>query len=221
MEKISNGARTLTPKQKIVLQAIKKFFSENGRMPTIRELKEENAKLGLKFKSLRSVFLYLNALEKKGFIKRTSKSKGIELKDCAKKSFVDVPVLGMANAGSPAFFAEQNIEGYLKVSKALLKNKEVFAVRVFGDSMNLTKINGKTIKEDDLILVDHKVKDFKNGDKVLTVIDGLATVKLFKKISQKLIGLFPESTNKRHQPIYLTPADDFIINGKVIDILSA
>ena len=210
----------LTPKQKIVLQAIKKFFSENGRMPTIRELKDENAKLGLKFKSLRSVFLYLNVLEEKGFIKRSSKSKGIELKNYAKKSFVDVPVLGMANAGSPTFFAEQNIEGYLKVSKALLRNKEVFAVRVFGDSMNLSKINGKKIKEDDLILVDHKVKDFKNGDKVLTVIDGLATVKLFKKISQKMIGLFPESTNKRHQPIFLTPADDFIINGRVIDVLS-
>jgi len=212
--------QTLTPKQKIVLQAIKKFFSENGKMPTIRELKDENAKLGLKFKSLRSVFLYLNVLEEKGFIKRTSKSKGIELKNYAKKSFVDVPVLGMANAGSPTFFAEQNIEGYLKVSKALLRNKEVFAVRVFGDSMNLSKINGKKIKEDDLILVDHKVKDFKNGDRVLTVIDGLATVKLFKRITQKMIGLFPESTNKRHQPIYLTPADDFIINGKVIDILS-
>jgi len=129
-------------------------------MPTIRELKDENAKLGLKFKSLRSVFLYLNALEEKGFIKRSSKSKGIELKNYAKKSFIDVPVLGMANAGSPTFFAEQNIEGYLKVSKALLRNKEVFAVRVFGDSMNLSKINGKKIKEDDLILVDHKVKDF-------------------------------------------------------------
>jgi len=211
----------LTPKQKIVLQAIKKFFSENGKMPTIRELKEENAKLGLKFKSLRSVFLYLNVLEEKGFIKRSSKSKGIELKNYAKKSFVDVPVLGMANAGSPTFFAEQNIEGYLKVSKALLRNKEVFAVRVFGDSMNLSKVNGKKIKEDDLILVDHKVKDFKNGDKVLTVIDGLATVKLFKKMSEKMIGLFPQSTNKRHQPIFLTPADDFIINGRVIDVLSA
>ena len=212
--------KILTPKQKIVLQAIKKFFSENGRMPTIRELKQENAKLGLRFKSLRSVFLYLNALEEKGFIKRTSRNKGIELKDPAKKSFVNVPVLGMANAGTPTFFAKQNIEGYLKVSKALLKNREVFAVRVLGDSMNLAEINGKKIEENDLILVDNQIKNFKNGDKVLTIVDGLATVKIFKKISRKMIGLFPESTNKKHQPIYLTPADDFIINGKAIDVLS-
>ena len=212
--------KILTPKQKIVLQAIKKFFSENGRMPTIRELKQENAKLGLRFKSLRSVFLYLNALEEKGFIKRTSRNKGIELKDPAKKSFVNVPVLGMANAGTPTFFAKQNIEGYLKVSKALLKNREVFAVRVLGDSMNLAEINGKKIEENDLILVDNQIKNFKNGDKVLTIVDGLATVKIFKKISRKMIGLFPESTNKKHQPIYLTPADDFIINGKVIDVLN-
>ncbi len=212
--------KILTPKQKVVLQAIKKFFSENGRMPTIRELKQENAKLGLKFKSLRSVFLYLKALEEKGFIKRTSRNKGIELKDPAKKSFINVPVLGMANAGTPTFFAEENIEGYLKVSKALLKNREVFAIRVFGDSMNLAEINGKKIEENDLILIDNQIKNFKNGDKVLTVIDGLATVKIFKKISKKMIGLFPKSTNKKHQPIYLTPADDFIINGKVVDVLS-
>ncbi|MCH7759473.1 repressor LexA [Patescibacteria group bacterium] len=212
--------KILTPKQKIVLQAIKKFFSENGRMPTIRELKDENAKLGLKFKSLRSVFLYLNALEEKGFIKRVSRDRGIELKDQTKKNFVDVPVLGMANAGTPTFFAKQNIDGFLKVSRAILHNREVFAIRVFGDSMNLAEINGKKIKEDDLILVDSQTKDFKNGDLVLTVIDGLATVKIFKQISKKMIGLFPQSTNKRHQPIYLTPDDDFIINGKVIDVLS-
>ena len=212
--------KILTPKQKIVLQAIKKFFSENGRMPTIRELKQENAKLGLKFKSLRSVFLYLNALEEKGFIKRVSRDRGIELKDQSQKNFVDVPVLGMANAGTPTFFAKQNIDGFLKVSRGLLHNREVFAIRVFGDSMNLAEINGKKIKEDDLILVDSQTKDFKNGDLVLTVIDGLATVKIFKQISKKMIGLFPQSTNKRHQPIYLTPDDDFIINGKVIDVLS-
>ncbi len=211
----------LTPKQEIILQAIKKFFSENRKMPTIRELKEESAKLGLRFKSLRSVFLYLNVLEKKGFIKRVSRDRGIELKNHAVNNFINVPVLGMVNAGSPTFFAEQNIEGYLKVSRALLKNREVFAVRVFGDSMNLAKINGKKIKEDDLILVDYQVKNFNNGDKVLTIIDGLATVKIFKKINKKMIGLFPESTNKKHQPIYLTPSDDFIINGKVIDVLGA
>ncbi|MBL7053881.1 repressor LexA [Patescibacteria group bacterium] len=213
--------KILTPKQKVVLQAIKKFFSENGRMPTIRELKQEIAVLGLKLKSLRSVFFYLNALEEKGFIKRSSEERGIEVMDIAKRNFISIPILGTTNAGLPTFFAEQNVEGYLKISKALLKNKKVFAIRVFGDSMNLSKVNGKKIKEDDLILVDSETKEFKNGDQVLTIIDGLATVKVFKKINKKMIGLFPESTNKKHQPIYITLSDDFIINGKVIDVLSA
>ncbi|MDA2921778.1 transcriptional repressor LexA [Patescibacteria group bacterium AH-259-L07] len=212
--------KLLTPKQKVVLQAIKKFFAENGKMPTIRELKQETAKLGLKFKSLRSVFLYLNALEEKGFIKRSSRDKGIEVIDHAKKNFITVPVLGMANAGRPTFFAEQNVEGYLKISKKLIKSKDIFAISVSGDSMNLSKIHGKKIRENDFILVDPRVKNFNNGDKVLTVIDGLATVKVFKKIDNQMIGLFPESTNKKHQPIYLTPSDDFIINGKVIDVLN-
>ncbi|MDA2936408.1 transcriptional repressor LexA [Patescibacteria group bacterium AH-259-L05] len=212
--------KILTPKQKIVLQAIKKFFSENGRMPTIRELKNETARLGLKFKSLRSVFLYLNALEEKGFIKRSSKGRGIEVVDHTKKTFINVPVLGTASAGSPRFFAEQNVEGYLKVSKGLIKSNNIFAIQVSGDSMNLSKINGKKIRENDFILVDPRVKNFNNGDKVLTVIDGLATVKVFKKIDKRMIGLFPESTNKKHRPIYLTPSDDFIINGKAINVLN-
>ncbi|MEI9966268.1 MAG: hypothetical protein WDN67_01185 [Candidatus Moraniibacteriota bacterium] len=44
----------LTPKQKIVFQAIKEFFSENGEMPTVRELQDRSDKMGLKLKSLRS-----------------------------------------------------------------------------------------------------------------------------------------------------------------------
>ena len=35
----------LTPKQKIVLQAMKEFFARNGKMPTVRELREEIGKL--------------------------------------------------------------------------------------------------------------------------------------------------------------------------------
>ena len=82
----------LTPKQKIVLQAIKSYFSEHGVMPTVREIQEESGKLGLKLKSLRSFFLYLNELESKGYIERTSEDRGISLKGVTTESFIDVPL---------------------------------------------------------------------------------------------------------------------------------
>ncbi len=212
--------KILTPKQQIVLQAIKQFFSENGTMPTIREIQEVSGKLGLKLKSLRSFFLYLNELEDKGFIERTSEDRGIILKGVTKDGFLDVPVFGMANAGAATMFADQYIEGYLKVSKRIVRDsRNVFAVQVSGTSMNKARVNGKTIQSGDFILVDSTWKHYNNGDRVLVVINGMATVKTYRTVDGKNIVLLPESSDKKHKPIFLTEEDDFVINGKVIDVL--
>lgn len=209
----------LTQKQKIVLQAIKQFFTEHGEMPTVREIKEESGKLGLKLKSLRSFFLYLNALEEKGYIERTSEDRGILLKGVSGENFVQVPVFGMASAGAAIMFADQYVEGYLRVSKRLVKDRDVFAVQVSGTSMNRARVNGKLIQNGDFVLVDADTKEYKNGDRVLVAIDGLATVKTYRSVDGKTIALLPESEDKRHQPIFLTPEDNFVINGKVVDVL--
>lgn len=212
----------LTPKQKIVLQAIKDFFSENGTMPTVRELQEQSSQLGLKLKSLRSFFLYLNELEEKGYIERTGEDRGITLKGVTSESFIDVPVFGMASAGAATMFADQYIEGYLKVSKRIVSpqaKSRVFAVQVSGTSMNKAKVGGKTIQNGDFILVDTSWKHYDNGDKVLVVIDGMATVKTYRTVDGHNVVLLPESTDSKHKPIFLTDEDDFIINGKVIDVL--
>jgi SOS regulatory protein LexA len=212
--------KILTPKQQIVLQAIKQFFSENGTMPTVREIQEVSGQLGLKLKSLRSFFLYLNELEDKGYIERTSEDRGISLKGVTKDGFLDVPVFGMANAGAATMFADQYIEGYLKVSKRIVRDsRNVFAIQVSGTSMNKARVNSKTIQSGDFILVDSTWKHYNNGDKVLVVINGMATVKTYRTVDGKNIVLLPESTDKKHKPIFLTEEDDFVINGKVIDVL--
>ena len=210
----------LTPKQKIVLQAIKEFFSENNMMPTVREIQTEASRLGLKLKSLRSFLIYLNELEEKGYIERTSEDRGIKLKGVTKEVFLDVPVFGMANAGAATMFADQYIEGYLKVSKHIVRDsRNVFAIQVSGTSMNKATVKGKTIQNNDFILVDATWKHYNNGDKVLVVIDGMATVKTYRTVDGKNIVLLPESSDKKHKPIFLTQEDDFVINGKVIDVL--
>lgn len=63
------------------------------------------------------------------------------------------------------------------------------------------------------------MKEYKNNDRVLVVIDGLATVKTYRTVDGKTIALIPESTDKRHQPIFLTDEDDFVINGLVVNVL--
>lgn len=209
----------LTQKQKIVLQAIKQFFAEHGQMPTVREIKEESSHLGLHLKSVRSFFLYLNALEEKGYIERTSEDRGILLKGVTSDNFVQVPVFGSASAGAAAMFADQYVEGYLRVSKRLVKDRDIFAVQVNGTSMNKAVVNSKTIESGDFVLVDGGVKEYKNNDRVLVVIDGLATVKTYRTVDGKTIALIPESTDKKHQPIFLTDEDNFVINGLVVNVL--
>lgn len=80
-------------------------------------------------------------------------------------------------------------------------------------------VEGKTIEDSDFVLVNGDVKDYKTGDKVLVVIDGLATVKTFRTIDGKNIVLLPESTDPKHKAIFLTEEDNFVLNGKVIDVL--
>ncbi len=206
----------LTKNEKIILKTLKTFYAKEGKMPSMRGLQDEVSKYGLKLKSVGSVFIYLKSLKEKGYIRKNNGK--VELINQSSKSFVNLPILGTANAGDPTFFAEENIQGLLKVSNRLAKN-DYFVIENEGDSMNLTKIKGKSIESGDYIVVNPNDKNFKNGNRLLVTIDGLATVKRFRKFPDKTIGLFPESTNKTHKPIYLTVEDDFIINGKVVDIL--
>lgn len=212
----------LTKKETLVLKVIKNYFAQKHRMPTIREILREAGNSGLKVKSLASIFLYLRSLEDKGFIKRNSEDRGIILCDISKRRFLSIPILGTANAGSPTFFAQENIEGYLKISRRLIPKRitdAIFAIQVFGNSMDLARINNKRIEDGDYALVDSRSQDFRNGDKVLATIDGLVTIKNFFRIDQSTVGLFPQSSEKIHKPIYLTPEDNFVINGKIIDVL--
>ena len=214
--------RLLTKKEEVVLKNIKNYLSDKGKMPTIREIHQLVKKSGLKVKSLASIFLYLRSLEDKGFISRSSEDRGIKLISDSQRNFVSIPILGTANAGSPTFFAEQNVEGYLKLSRRLITKKItdfIFAIEVFGDSMDLAEIGNKRIESGDYVLVDAKCKEYRDGDKVLATVDSLATIKNFFRIDRETIGLFPKSRNKYHKPIYLTPEDNFVINGKIIDVL--
>jgi len=101
---------------------------------------------------------------------------------------------------------------------SIVKDKKVFAVQISGTSMNKAKINNKTINDGDFVLVE-KRETYDYNDKVLVIIDGLATVKIYRKFDEDNIVLAPDSTDKKHKPIFLTVEDNFVIDGKVIDVL--
>jgi len=168
---------------------------------------------------------HLNQLEKTGFIKfdkRKRTIRRIRRGAIKKTNFFAVPILGSANCGEATIFADENLEGYLKISGKLLKEKEgIFAIKAEGNSMNRANVNGKTIDDGDYVIIDSKSKTPNNSDYVLSVIDDVANIKkfIFDKENNQIV-LLSESTEKL-PPIYIHPEDfsKYIVGGKVIQII--
>jgi len=87
--------------------------------------------------------------------------------------------------------------------------------------MNRAAIKGSPINEGDYVLVDQD-EQVKDGDYVLSIIDGLANIKrLGIDLQQQQFVLFSESSTQR-APIVIDPEDrDYYINGKVIRVIKA
>ncbi len=127
-----------------------------------------------------------------------------------------VPILGSATAGIAKNYAQEDVEGHLKIPNNLIKFKDdLFALRIEGDSMNRAYIKDVALKSGDFAIIDPQYKMPKNGDYVLSIIDGCANIKKFKRDANG-IQLISESTKKNLKPIFVSSGDDYMINGKVI-----
>lgn len=167
---------------------------------------------------------HLMQLEKNGFLKINRAGGTIaNIKLSPKKnSLFAVPILGGASAGPATMFAEENIDGYLRISSRLLSRKKgVFAVRIFGSSMNKADIAGQSIEDGDFVIVDSEYKTPKSGDYVLSVIDGVANIKkYYDDRENKQIVLLSESTGS-FSPIFIhyKDLDKYLVNGKVVQVI--
>ncbi len=191
-------------------------------------LREIGKKIGVE-DSPQKIKHHLLQLEKKGmiFIDRVNKKiikvgNGIN-KDIS-KNIISLPILGNASCGFATVFADENIEGYLKISKNVIGNKDVkrlFVIRAIGDSMNLANINGNNIEEGDYVVVDLSVNEPEENDYVLSTIDKCANIKRFHlDTKNKMVMLFSEST-KDYPPIciHFDDFDEYYISGKVIQVI--
>ena len=117
-----------------------------------------------------------------------------------------VPLLGSVVAGVP-IEAQQNLEAYIYISHR--PADEYFALRVHGDSMKNAGIMDKSV------LVCHKQETAESGEIVVAMLNGEQTVKRYK-IHGNNVFLMPE--NPDYLPIPVTPTDELLILGKVVEI---
>ncbi len=196
----------LTQKQKQILEFITNFVKEKNYPPSIREIADH-------FQiTPKGAYDHLKAIEKKGFIKtEKNRSRAIELvKTNVDVDFdmIKIPLVGRVAAGAP-ILAEENIEEYLTFPRSMIpanSERDIFALRVTGDSMIEAKIN------DGDIAIIKKTSTAENGDIVVALIDDEATLKYFYK-EKDYIRLEP--ANAKYKPIITKNA---IIIGKLIGL---
>lgn len=195
----------ITDKQREILEYIKDSILNRGYPPAVREICE-----AVHLKSTSSVHSHLETLERNGYIRRDpTKPRTIEILDdefaLTRREVVNVPILGTVAAGMP-ILAQENIEDYIPIPVEMLPNKEVFMLKVKGDSM----IEAGIFNNDKVIVARQPTAE--NGDKVVALVDDSATVKTFYKENGHY-RLQPE--NSSMDPIIV---DDVQILGKVIGL---
>src|SRR5580692_9274477 len=189
-----------TERQRSILDVIRSFTCERGYPPSVREIGE---RVGLSSSS--TIHAHLKALERRGLISRDP-TKPRALRSGTLPSAQDVivvPVLGRVAAGVP-ITAQEDIEGeFVLPSSFVPRASDAFMLRVQGDSMV-----GAAILDGDLILV-RPQPSAENGEIVVAMLDGEATVKRFYREAGR-VRLQPE--NQTMAPIY---ASDVEIVGRV------
>lgn len=192
---------------KLSLRQIAKFIDAEGKPQVVKYHLRQLEKMGL---------VQLN-LEKhvikpvfKGLVEKT---RGL---------FYSLPIVGAANCGPATVFADERIEGYLKVSGKMLphRKQDLYVLVADGPSMNMAEVRkGITIEDGDYVVVDSSYKVPKDGDIVVAVIDRMATIKRYRDDKKNRRIVLEAQSTERYLPIFVHEGDDFAISGKVVDVI--
>jgi repressor LexA len=203
----------LTKKQQEVLLAIKDLILSTSMSPTLEEIREY-----MGYGNTSSVQRHIEPLIQKGYLtSQDNVPRSLRLVE-QKQTTLNIPLVGNVACGKP-IYAEENIEAYIPYPKSKVgySVQDLFFLRATGDSMNEAEVNSKTIANWDFVLV-HKQSTADTGSIVVALIGDEATIKYFKKDSEKgAYILEPKSSNKKHKPLLLI--EDFYIQGTILDVI--
>lgn len=205
----------LTIRQKQVLDFLMAFQRSKGYPPTIRDIRD-----AFHLRSNRGVVDHLRALERKGYIRRNGRSpRAIEiLQPTGGGAAVTdgggalrYPVAGRIRAGEPAQPIEDIVDSIL-LDEGLFGRPGDYLLEVTGESMI-----DDHILPGDLLLV-RRETSFENGDIVVALVDGEATVKRFHRRGDTIV-LKP--ANARFEPLVIKKDGkrECSIAGKVVGLV--
>lgn len=195
----------LTKRQKELVDHLDAYITKHGYAPTLEEIGRH---FGLT--SLATIHKHLSNLESKGLIRRRwNRSRALELVPQQRRAAaVELPLLGRVAAGAPIEALEQ--PDTISVPQELVGRGETFVLRVKGDSMV-----DEGILDGDYVVVQSR-PHADNGDTVVALVRGEATVKRFYREKAGMVRLQPASANVK--PI-LARAVDVEIRGVVAAVM--
>ncbi|KQM83843.1 transcriptional repressor LexA [Agromyces sp. Leaf222] len=216
----SRRRKSLSAKQISILEVIQRSVAGRGYPPSMREIGDA---VGLS--SLSSVTHQLNQLELAGYLRRDPNRPRalevlIELPGVESRSSSNgesspvvgdaamVPLVGRIAAGVP-ITAEQQIDEVFPLPRQLVGKGDLFMLKVVGDSMI-----DAAICDGDWVVV-RSQRTAENGEIVAAMLDGEATVKVFRQRDGHT-WLLPR--NSAFEPILGDAAE---VLGKIVAVLRA
>lgn len=188
----------MNPKALQILDYIRDRIDE-GLPPSVREICA-----ALDIKSTSTAHKYLGELRERGLIEKGDRlNRAITLPDDRN---LRVPLVGTVTAGQPILAVEE-VEGYIPYRSRSLHSRDLFALRVRGESM----INAGILDGD--IVIIRRTPAAENGDIVVALVEDEATVKRFYK-EKGHYRLQPE--NDTMEPIIV---ESVAILGRVVSLI--
>lgn len=201
--------------KKIMAKNISRFMKENNV-----DRKRLSKDLGVKYTTLSDwinakTYPRIDKIELLADYFNITKADLVEDKDAKDKEVVqtlpvkEIPIVSQISAGLPIYAEENILEHTYIATKKLNSNKEIFGLRVNGDSMD------KEFRDGDVVIVE-KDAVVENGQIAVVQVNGYnATVKRVRYEKDRII-LIPESNNPAHYPQVYSQDDEVKIIGKVV-----
>ena len=205
--------KTLSPRQRRILEFLRRFREGKDYPPTLRDIVK-----ACDISSTSVVDYNLKILEREGYIRRDREvSRGIELLKRAQRRMVRVPIIGYIAAGEPIPVPTSDtwdIEplGTIEVSSELTRRKDgVYALKVKGTSMVDALIN-----DGDIVLM-QQATTVEDGEMAAVWLKKEGEITL-KKLYRELGSIRLQPANAQMQPIYTDP-QNVEVQGKVVGVI--
>ena len=204
---------SLSDKQRAILEFVQRSVASRGYPPSMREIGDA---VGLA--SLSSVTHQLGQLELSGYLRRDpNRPRALEvLIDLPGSEQAEttipvgdaamVPLVGRIAAGIP-ITADQQVDEVFSLPRQLVGKGDLFMLKVVGESMI-----DAAICDGDWVVV-RQQREAENGEIVAAMLDGEATVKVFRQRDGHT-WLLPR--NSAFEPIL---GDEAEVLGKVVAVL--